>query len=93
MQAGYGIISKGTGGGGGGTTTTIVSISASDFSGNNYTNSLFGSSSAYEVFSNGGSGTLLSQGTGGSDSYTVSGTTMTLVNGTLPDNYKIFFYS
>jgi len=81
------------GGGGGGTTTTIVTITSSDFAGNDYTNALFGSATAYEVFSNSGSGTLLSEGVGGSDSYTVSGNVLTLVNGTLPDNYKIFFYS
>lgn len=83
----------GSGGGGGGTTTTIVPIDSGDFTGNNYTNALFGSSTAYEVFSNSGSGTLLSEGTDPEDSYTVSGNTLTLVNGTLPDNYKIFFYS
>lgn len=80
-------------GGGGGTTTSIVTITSSDFTGNDYTNALFSTSGHYEVFSNSGSGSLLSEGTDPQDSYTVSGSTMTLVNGTSPDNYKIFFYS
>ena len=85
MQAGYGIISASSSGGGGGTSVTIATITSANFVGNDYTNALFGTAVAYDVFSNDGSGTLLKL----NDGYTVAGAIMT----TTPGNYKIYFYS
>lgn len=86
-MSGYGIDRDGGGGGGGGggTTVTQVTISASDFSANDYTNATIGSALFFEVFSNDGSGTLLLI----NDGYTVVGNVITMT----PGNYKIIFFS
>lgn len=75
--------------GGTGGAPTIEKITAADFTGNDYTNAALVGKTAdidFLVYSDGGSGTLMSSPGG----YTFDDTTGTI--STIPDNYRIIIY-